>query len=533
MCIRDRTLGDRDKDVAAGKAVGTTQTGHIGGAKANNAQCALCHDATTIPLYHAQTTATPNNKIVQDGVSSISYGISAASVNSAGNVVVTFSITKDGAPVTSLAAATTVVNAATGAVVANPAFQPIPGFVGGPSIYIAASVPQDGIATPADTNISTSVTLTNLLIASGSPKAGSIVADGKGNFTATITGDTLGQPVTATCKQNTGTSAITGNCVNPSPIVLPANTSVVMASVRGHFTQVNLPAYPFTAQNVLVSPNVAAVGGLGVGGVMVQKAATGKVARRLVVDSAKCNNCHDRLGTSPNFHGGTTASPSVGDSSEAQACFTCHTPNRTSSGWSADASTFIHGIHGASKRTVAFTWHAVSTTDNYSKLGYPGVLKDCNQCHLPNTVNFGANAAAVPNMLWSAVATGKYNGATDTAGAISPYVVKDNVMNYGNGYSFVPAGAVVPAQTKSDGTVVAQHVAAAGGEIVAGDPANLVNSPISSACSACHDAPTAKAHMAANGGSTYEARATATKKVESCLICHGQGKEFDAAAVHQ
>ena len=46
------TLANMATDLAAGKPTGTTQTGHVGGAKADNATCALCHDATIIPTYH-------------------------------------------------------------------------------------------------------------------------------------------------------------------------------------------------------------------------------------------------------------------------------------------------------------------------------------------------------------------------------------------------------------------------------------------------------------------------------------------------
>ena len=183
---------------------------------------------------------------------------------------------------------------------------------------------------------------------------------------------------------------------------------------------------------------------------------------------------------------------------------------------------------------MPFTWHGTAASD-YSKLGYPGVLSNCSGCHLPNTVNYGATGTALaPSLLWPSVATGKFTApAAGAFSTLSPYIVADGVKNYGNGFSFVPAGAVVSAQTKSDGTVVAAHIAAVGGEFVAADANTLVSSPISTACFSCHDTGVAKAHMVTNGGAIYEARATALTKTESCLACHGAGKEFDAAAVHQ
>jgi hypothetical protein len=82
---------------------------------------------------------------------------------------------------------------------------------------------------------------------------------------------------------------------------------------------------------------------------------------------------------------------------------------------------------------------------------------------------------------------------------------------------------------------------------------SLVVSPITSACSACHDTPTAIAHFKANGGVFYGDRyvlggsalgtpvasganfAFPTGKLvntEQCLICHGTGAVADIKAVH-
>jgi OmcA/MtrC family decaheme c-type cytochrome len=312
---------------------------------------------------------------------------------------------------------------------------------------------------------------------------------------ATLTGDLVGQPTLA-------------SPILAAPIVIPANAVMATGVLIGTFTQINLPAYPYTFANVLVNPTTAASGGLVRAALKQKVVATGYTARHAVVDTAKCNNCHDQLGTNPNFHGGAR--------NDATACAFCHTGNRTSNGWSADASTFVHGIHGHDKRTVAFMWNAVSRTDDFDGLLYPGALRKCEQCHVPNTYNFAAtnNAAAVPNLLWSTTATGIFNGTSTNATAyqISPYVVADNVKNYGNGFTFTPAGA--------------------SGEIVPADGATLVNSPIASACFSCHDTGSAKAHMVTNGGAIYETRSTALAKTETCLVCHGAGKVADVKAVH-
>ena len=462
-----------------GTTLAGATTGHVGGAKADDSQCGLCHDATTIPVYHAVTVATPHNSTVVSGVSAISYDIKSVTLNASSQPVITFKITKDGSAVTTLATPTLVTNAA-GSQVVSPSYEAIANFAGGPSLYVMYAVAQDGIAAPADFNGRVSASLTNMLLASGTLKAGTCTttADANGYFTATLT----------------GTAA--------APIVIPAGAKMVTGAIIGTFVQKNVTGYPYTPANVSVTPNVSATGGVIVKPVLKQVLATvsGNAARRTVVAAAKCNACHDQLGTAPEFHGGARNDPT--------ACAFCHTVNQAGSGgWAADASTFIHGIHGASKRTVPFTWHATATY-NYSMLGYPGVLKNCEQCHLPNTVNFGANGATLaPNLLWTTVAS----GTTVAAGvATSPYVAQTAGTVYGANFSVSSAGVTTPAGT-----------------------ATLVNSPIASACFACHDTSSAKAHMVSNGGSIYEARSTAFTKTESCLVCHGAGKIADVAAVHQ
>ena len=214
------------------------------------------------------------------------------------------------------------------------------------------------------------------------------------------------------------------------------------------------------------------------------------------------------MGTEPEFHGGAR--------NDATACAICHNPNLGSGGWSADTRTYIHAIHGASKRGQAFTWTGVSVADNYSKIVFPGDLKKCDTCHLPGTYDFSAStyaAALFPNLLNVTVATGKYDGSTanKTAFQISPYVTKDNVKDYGVGFSYNPATNAT--------------VAAAG--------TTLVNSPMASTCFSCHDSAAAQTHMNNDGGgSIYRDRATALTRTETCLFCHGPGKIVAIKTMH-
>jgi OmcA/MtrC family decaheme c-type cytochrome len=307
----------------------------------------------------------------------------------------------------------------------------------------------------------------------------------------------------------------------PAPLVIPTAAKMVTGAIIGAFTQKGLATTPYVAANVSVNPTTSASGGLSRPAVLKKLVATGYTARRVVVDAAKCNTCHDQLGTNPSFHGGARNDPT--------ACAFCHTTNAASGGWSYNASTFLHGIHGASKRTTGYTWQV---SLGYATLGYPGVLKDCEQCHVANTVNYGANGATVaPSLLATTVAT----GTTSAAGtSTSPYISQVAGTKYGLGFSYTTPGQAYSSYTLVDGvTVIPAGTAGPAGFTREAESTTLVSSPISAACYACHDTDSAKNHMRTQGGAVYEPRATASQKGEACLVCHGAGKDKDAVAVHK
>jgi OmcA/MtrC family decaheme c-type cytochrome len=305
-----------------------------------------------------------------------------------------------------------------------------------------------------------------------------------------------------------------------------------------------------------------------------------KDARRVVVDTAKCESCHEQLGTAVEFHGGARNNPT--------ACAICHNTSKASGGWTANASTFIHGIHAGTsngsggagptyskgKRTNPFSW-VRSTSYDFGSTVYPGILKRCDNCHVSNAVNFGLNGPTIqPNLLWPTSVYGKVSDDRVANGALAviPHdtATPSNLVyfttalapatggtQYGNAFSYTPVGSVIPrAQTSASGTVYvtgALTVATAAdptnaptvGVSIPADNATLVESPISSACFACHDSGVAQTHMKANGGVIYGPRldpAGIYSKVvsgnlvftsqETCLVCHGMGRDQDAAVVH-
>ena len=79
----------------------------------------------------------------------------------------------------------------------------------------------------------------------------------------------------------------------------------------------------------------------------MESSATTPTPRRLVVDKARCNNCHRRL--SMHAPGGRSVTDNP------QACIGCHEPNRASGGssTSTDFSVLIHGLHASGFRDSA------------------------------------------------------------------------------------------------------------------------------------------------------------------------------------
>jgi OmcA/MtrC family decaheme c-type cytochrome len=365
----------------------------------------------------------------------------------------------------------------------------MPNFVGSPSVYFAFAVPQDGSATPSDFNASASGYIKKIWDGSATGSgAGTLTGpDASGYYTIKLTGVQI--PATATML--TGGVGYTYSLSSAPPLV-----------------QTNVAEYPWTPNT---PADGKAQGGLSVPAPNVWKAATGYTARRAIVDTAKCNSCHGALGVTPTFH--------AGQRNDGPTCSFCHNPNRTSSGWAAGSKYFIHAIHAGRKRTVPYTWHATEAGPGFDEVEFPGTLNTCTTCHVANTYDFtnATNLSAISNMELSTVASGKYDTNPLTSSSyytVSPYVVADNVTDYGVGFSY---NATTNVTTQAAGTT-------------------LVLSPITGACAACHDSTIAINHMRANGGQFYAPRAAVLSlgaSQEQCMICHGPGRTAAIGLVHQ
>ncbi|MEI7893543.1 MAG: OmcA/MtrC family decaheme c-type cytochrome, partial [Myxococcales bacterium] len=476
-------------------AAGTAPNGrikHAGGTQTNDATCsnsgnchgpgadnevAARHVAIAPPAsdntFNGGTNANTNAACVAaagavpTGAAKITYLVSSVALDASRHPQIVFKLQKDGADVTFSTAAGS---------------ELMTGFVGSPSAYFAWAVPQDGIVSPADFNASASAYIRS--VANGTTPSSTATLTGPsttGYYTLTI----ANVIISTSAKMLTGGIGYTYALNGTQPL-----------------TQIDLTGLSDSIKTTCAyssTPNLNGQGGLIVPATDVWKVATNFSARRVTVDNAKCNACHDGLGVSPTFH--------AGQRNDGPTCSFCHTPNRTSSGWAAASDYFVHAIHGAAKRTEKFNWHSSTSTSGFYNVTYPGVLNRCETCHVTGGYDFsrlGSTVDALSSTILTTVA------ATTTAASISlsPYVTAG--ANYGVGFSYTATTqATVEAATST-----------------------LVISKFATACVSCHDSVTARAHMTANGGSFYEAREVAKGRVEQCTLCHAQGKVAGVAEVH-
>lgn len=562
------TLADKDYDLAHNpSAPGTTKSGHgaggvpggVPGAQLNDSMCSSCHTPSTIMVTHIPVTLPDaNNQLIGGtnantnaasiasntnnlpaGAIKVTYDIKSVTRNASRQPVMVFRILQDGNRTDF-----NTYNAG----LAKTDQEIWPNFVGAPSVYFVFAVPQDGILTPADFNASASAYLRDLWNGTGSK--GTLALDSAtGYYTATLT--TVRIPDDAVML--TGGLGYTYGVKSTLPLTqtnvagYPA-TKVSPTNVTAYGLDANMPNW--TGGLIVVAPDAQTVASKGAVTPGTGGAYTG---RRPIVEDARCNKCHQELGVfaKSSFH--------AAQRNDGTTCSWCHTPNRTSSGWSADSTNHVHAIHGASKRTTPFTWHAASTTDGFWGIGFPGVLKTCETCHLPGTYDFSASASAsaLPYRLYRTVATGVFNGtagvvtkaysgsactagttAQTVEGAFAIYkdVKNDNgaTPGYGLGFTFNASTSATNVCDPDTGAVIAIAAASsvAAASTRAADSATLVSSPIATACYACHDTSLAKLHMESNGGSIYAQRSAALAKPEQCMICHGTGRVADIKAMH-
>jgi OmcA/MtrC family decaheme c-type cytochrome len=550
--------GDNWKNVPNRKACGAchdgvdfaTGTNHgtpaNGGPQLDDKNCVNCHTAAGIDSVHTPTVA-PNaaNIFTQNsgaaglnnntnasfvaaytdslpaGAHKPTWDLKSFTLNATGNPVFVFRFLEDGARKDFLTYAKGTVDSFWA------------GYVGGPSFYVAMALPQDGIAVPADWNATLSVyfpnvwrndglTLDGKALAATAAATLSATPDANGYYTLTMTG----VKVPTSAAMVTGGIGYTYGLQTTQPL-----------------TQTTVPGYPYTP--IAWTGAGTWTGPSGQGGVSVPapniytklsgtlpagftSVATG--TRRAIVTNAKCNDCHAALGvfTEKVYH--------AAQRNDAPTCTFCHNVNKINSGWCVNIKDAVHALHASAKRVNKFSWEATAG-DQYWNVTYPAVLNNCEACHVTGSFDFSnsTNAAAVPNLLWSGMAAGSMTTAasisivtgtetvTSASSVISPWI--NPTITTGNA-AVLPLGTAYGANYAYNSGTQAITQAGAG---------SLVTSPITAACSACHDTSTAIAHFRGNGGSFYAPRTAAgvlPAAVEQCLICHGNGKVADIRVAH-
>ena len=472
-----------------------------GGGPRTNAECATCHGTGQLfsaALYHKPVVLPdPNNSWKPGGTNAntnASY-VAAGGFLPAGADRITYDVKSvdvvpDTVTPTIKRPQITFKLKRNGADVVFPTPSPtaelMPNFVGSPSAYFAFAVPQDGNLTPSDFNASASGYIKKIWdgTATGTGAGTLSAPDSMGYYKLTLTG----VQIPASAKMVTGGIGYTYSLSSAPPLV-----------------QTNVPPYTWLPNT---PADGKAQGGLSVPAPNVWKVATGYTGRRPIVDNAKCQSCHSALlGVAPSFH--------AGQRNDGPTCSFCHNPNRSSAGWAAGSKFFIHAIHAGRKRTVNYTWHAAALGPGYDEVEFPGTLNACTTCHVGNTYDFtnATNLAALPNEPLTTVASGVLDPnplTNSTYYTVSPYV---SAGNYGSGFSYNAATDVT----------------------TEGAATNLVMTPITSACVACHDSSVAIDHMRASGGQFYAPRSTALSAPgkEQCLVCHGPGRVAAIGLVHQ
>jgi len=478
-------------------ATGVNHAG-VGGAQADDSKCKNCHTADAIAkVYHVSVDPTGSvdrggypvntaDNVPTPGVVSgfgpaialasstnppadvpkVAFEISSVTVAS-NKGTIKYRILFDGTPVTFLPAGNKFL---------------LPNIDGTPSLYLTYGLLEDGVSTVVDWTLSISATVLQCRnqVATACTQTG---PDASGYYTATLA------------------------------TALPADAKLVTGGLGINYQGFVKLDHPSYLKGIRLREPAFAI-----------MTATGYTARRTVVDSVRCNKCHNQLGVEPSFHSGArnNAQGCAFGGCHNQTKSTGHTgaANEFGGGWAVSAKSMIHAIHGASKRTQPFTYEATAKNQKgFGTVTYPGILNNCEQCHVPGSYDFGngPNFTASTDLLWTTDANGDMRNPTGKpAIGQSPWI-----------------------KTLGKGEIDYR-----------GDP--LVSSPITSACFACHDSQTDVRHFQDHGGILLQTVSSITgatpgvpgvsstnrsgldaKNSETCLLCHASGRIADVKVMHQ
>jgi len=114
--------------------------------------------------------------------------------------------------------------------------------------------------------------------------------------------------------------------------------------------------------------------------------------RRAIAQTDRCNVCHGAL----SLHGENR--------NQVEMCILCHNPVETDVARrpasaappeGIDFALMVHRIHAGKSQIRDYTVYGFgNTAHNYNKVGFPGLLNSCNDCHADNTWNVPVAAVA-------------------------------------------------------------------------------------------------------------------------------------------
>lgn len=261
----------------------------------------------------------------------------------------------------------------------------------------------------------------------------------------------------------------------PDSAAIPANaTGSYTVALEGNITTASNTRIPAFAPMMAVAVTDAA-----------------PMERRAVIESEKCDACHERL----SFHGGNRAN--------AQYCTACHNPNNVNEErisrvegqeiyvHTVQLANMIHRIHMGEELTQDYILggnptpsaeNPQGTPHNFAEVRYPSPRTFCEKCHADGTHRLRSSTAGLLPAFDQIFAC-EEDPAADEDQLCEPFSSSTPDTN-----------AFVPIQT-------------------------IMLAPQTAACVGCHDAPSTLAHAMVN---------TTAGGAEACATCHGPDADFEA-----
>ncbi|MDD5335003.1 MAG: OmcA/MtrC family decaheme c-type cytochrome [Rhodoferax sp.] len=351
------TIADKLKDVAAKVAVGTTQTGHAAGQDATNPQCALCHTAEKIAVYHTGKLPTNSDATKR----TMSAAISKATVAADGSVTVNFTLSDNGVAVTDPAA---ISGLAFSLAKLNPAVNGASthwqSYTGKARTTVAANPPvvqgynETALAANLTVDATTKVWTYKFQLLNAATPGDIRTIDHVHNLSTA-----------------TGSSAITGQYSAASMPTLPYVVSYDPTLTHRIGIEFNKAATTTPVAAAVANKFNAIYDWVPDGNKTAQT--------RNIVSMDSCATCH----AGSKIHKGFTT----------EYCVTCHNQNTydPSSGTGngvgsklVDLQVIVHKLHMGNqlpsvKAGVPYTINGAA--HDYSNVAYPGVIKNCAVCH--------------------------------------------------------------------------------------------------------------------------------------------------------